>query len=214
MILTSTSENNGLAILDQQDLRVYSVGISSGCIAEVRMAKSNSDRQIIASTLDQQGAKFAQKLIDEEQLSEQIEVRIENVAEPLPYEDEKFDFIYARLVLHYLTTDQLDGALSELFRVLKKGGKFFVVVRSIQCPNAKQPSNLYNQKTCMTTYVSSGGTAFQRYFHTESSISEALKASGFTIDAVNAYEEQLCSDFERTTLSPSLDHLIELLARK
>ena len=100
--MESLSENHGLAILSDKDRRIYSVGISTGGLAEIRMARKNPKCQIIATTLDKEGAEFARKKVQEALLSQQINVRIEDVAKPIPYPNEYFDFIYARLVLHYL----------------------------------------------------------------------------------------------------------------
>jgi len=213
-MLLSPSENNGLALLTDQDLKVYSIGISTGGVAEVRMAKLNPHRKITASTIDQAGAEYALRYIQEQGLSDQISVKIENVVEKLPYPDETFDFIYARLILHYLPKDQLKGALKEIFRVLNRGGKFYVVVRSTECPDAKDPINTFDPSTGMTTYTSSQGYSCTRYFHTEESIQDYLNTAGFTVHDIKSYEEQLCSDFQRSKPSATVDALIEVVATK
>lgn len=59
--------------------------------------------------------------------------------EGLLYSSGEFDFVYARLVLHYLTQQQLSKSLMDLQWVLRKGGRIFVVVRSADCPEAMQP---------------------------------------------------------------------------
>lgn len=81
----SISENNGLALITEQDRRIYSVGISTGGTAEIRMATASPERKIIATTIDQEGAKFAQRKITEAGLLDQIKVKIEDVSAPLPY---------------------------------------------------------------------------------------------------------------------------------
>ena len=50
---TSISEEHGLAYMSDADLVVYSVGISTAGAAEIKMAKSNAKRKIIATTLDE-----------------------------------------------------------------------------------------------------------------------------------------------------------------
>ena len=47
---------------------------------------------------------------------------VEEFSERLPFEDCSFDFIFARAVLHH--TSNLQIACSEIFRVLKPGGRF------------------------------------------------------------------------------------------
>ena len=44
-------------------------------------------------------------------------------AEELPYEDERFDIVIANMMLYHIPN--LDKALSEIRRVLKKDGKFY-----------------------------------------------------------------------------------------
>lgn len=210
----SISENNGIGILTHEDLRVYSIGISTGGAAEIRMAELNPNRQVTATTIDLEGAKFAQKRLKEKGLSERVAVKIEDVSKPLPYKNGVFDFIYARLILHYLTKDQLAQALEELYRILKNGGKLFVVVRSVPCDEGTLKNTRFDPSTGLTTYTSGEGVSYSRYFHTENSIREYLTAAGFLINHTKSYEEQLYVDFQRTKLSSHIDSLIEVLASK
>lgn len=174
-IKASISEDNGIAALTNDDLQVLSVGISTGGVAEIRMAEANPKRHIVATTIDQDGVTFAQKYIAEKHLEEQIETKIEDVAEPLPYTDAHFDFIYARLVLHYLPKDKLVTALAELHRVLKPGGRLFVVVRSTKCPDAMRADAHFDPATSLTSCTfadeKTGKThSYSRYFHTENQL--------------------------------------------
>lgn len=210
----SVSENNGIAALNEDDLKIYSVGISTGGLAEMRMAELNSKRTVIATTIDVKGANFATEHIKAKGLSKQVIVKIEDVSKPLPYEKGSFDFIYARLVLHYLTKIELIGSLNELHRVLKTGGKLFIVVRSAKCLAASSEGIIYDPYTGLITYKSDNGQFYSRYFHTENSIEGYLRTSGFIVQHVKSYEEHLCVDFERTKLSRTIDDLIEVLASK
>lgn len=209
----SISENNGIAALSNEDLSIYSIGISTGGLAEMRMAMANPNRHIIATTIDCDGAKFAQTQIDQMGLSKRISVKIEDATNPLPYPNQCFDFIYARLVLHYLPKSDLIKALGELHRVLKVGGKFFVVVRSSNCPEALDIDSTFDANTGMTTYMSNGHS-YSRYFHTEGTIENYLISSGFCIKYVRSYKEQLCMDFQRLQPAKQIDTLIEVLASK
>ncbi len=211
--MDSFSENRGLALLSQSDTRIYSIGISTGGIAEIRMAAKNPNCQITATTIDSAGAEFAKKQIQQAHFSHQIAVRIENVAQPLPYPDRYFHFIYARLVLHYLPKQNLIQSLQELHRVLACDGKLFIVVRSYTCLDAQQTNAVYDSKTGMTTYFSKG-ISLSRHFHSEESIQGYLADAGFSIENITSYEELLCSDFQRTQPAEKPDDLIEVLARK
>ncbi len=179
----------------------------------MRMAAGNSHRQIIATTIDSTGAQYAQKMIQQAELDHQIEVKLEDVAGPLPYPDVFFDYIYARLVLHYLPKVDLMHALNELNRILKPKGKFFVVVRSDKTPEALGPKVVVDPDTGMTTYTSND-RSFSRYFHSEKSIKSYLKGAGFSIKHLISYEELLCTDFQRLQPASQADVLIEVLAEK
>lgn len=218
-IKASISEDHGIAALTDNDLEVYSVGISTGGVAEIRMAEANPQRHVVATTIDEAGVAFAKKYIAEKHLEGQIEAKIEDVAKPLPYPADHFDYIYARLVLHYLPKDTLVAALAELYRVLKPSGKLFVVVRSTNCPDALRPDAQFDPVTHLTTCTytdeKTGKTrSASRYFHTEQSIGEYVAQAGFDVSYVKAYDEHLYMDFMRTELSPHTDNVIELLATK
>lgn len=209
----SISENNGIAILENKDQKIYSVGISTGGVAEMRMVKDHPNRTVIATTIDPIGETFARVQIENAELSSQIQVKIEDITKPLPYPNAHFDYIYARLVLHYLPKKDLQYALSELTRVLKHNGKIFVVVRSVDCPEAKSEGSSFDTNTNLTTYCANG-TWHSRYFHSEESIQQHLISSGLLVKHVLSYKEQLCSDFQRMIPSKHVDALIEVLATK
>lgn len=211
--LDSISERNGINFLSPTDKRVYSVGISTGGLAEIKMAQPVRDRHIIATTVHLTGAEYAKQFIRESGLSDQIEIKIEDVSQPLPYPNCHFDYIYARLVLHYLAKDALISALAELYRVLRAEGKIFIVVRSVDCLEASDKAARFDALTALTTY-SSEGKSYSRYFHSQESIKEHLSLAGFTIKGMDAYQEQLCVDFERTKPSSQIDSLIEVIAVK
>jgi hypothetical protein len=73
-ITSSISEDNGIAALSDDDLQIYSVGVSTGGLAEIRMARLDPKRHIIATTIDQSGINFAHKLIQEQKLENQIQL--------------------------------------------------------------------------------------------------------------------------------------------
>ena len=210
--IESISENNGLSLISDQDTSIYSIGISTGGSAEIRMAKAHKNRHIIATTIDQEGASFAQAKIDQALLYDRVVVKIEDIAHPLPYRDASFDFVYARLVLHYLPKNALQNALQEIYRTLKPKGRTFIVVRSEACIEAK--AGQYNSENGITTYTSKTGESYGRYFHSQDSISGFIENAGFHITHAKTYEEHLCVDFQRTKPSNNTDHLIEVYASK
>lgn len=214
--MVSRSENDGLAAITENDLLVLSIGISTGGAAEIRMLRSNPKRHIIATTLDEDGIESVREKVRRMGLSNHIELRLEDIsAENLAYEDEMFDFVYARLVLHYLSAQKLETALGSLHRIIKPGGKLFVVVRSTDSPELQEsPHVSYDETTCLTTYQSPSGTFATRYFHTVESISAALETNGFRLEAISKFDEKLSPDFERNSGIWVLNNVIEVLAKK
>lgn len=213
--LGSISECNGLKLLSSADLKIYSVGISTGGAAEIEMARSQKERSIIATTIDPVGAEYAQAWIQQSGLSNQVKVKIEDVSQPLPYPDNHFDYIYARLILHYLPKKALTSALKELYRILCTGKQLFVVVRSVECPEATSPSAKHDPETGFTTYFSLDLHKWHsRYFHSKESIQQNLKAAGFHVTHIDTYPERLCHDFERKCPASQATQLIEVLTIK
>lgn len=215
----SLSEDHGITVLSDKDGRIYSVGISTGGVAEIRMAQSNPKRHIIATTIDGEGLAFAQQHIIQQQFDGQITAKLEDITQPLPYESDYFDYVYARLVLHYLPKKDLQQALQALHRVLKLDGKLFVVVRSVDCISVARETSRFDPETHMTTCIytspETGKThSYSRYFHTQDSIRGYVEAAGFEVVYSKAFDEQLYVDFMRTEVSAQPDNLIELLAIK
>jgi predicted O-methyltransferase YrrM len=79
----STSEENGIKILTPYDKKIYSVGISTGGVAEIRMLADHSERHIISTTIDAKGAEFAKRQVDNMGLTNRIEIKIEDVSPTL-----------------------------------------------------------------------------------------------------------------------------------
>jgi SAM-dependent methyltransferase len=64
------------------------------------------------------------------------DLRVADLAEPLPYADDTFDDVVASLVSHYL--QDWGSALTELRRVLKPGGRLLASVNHPPLPAAQQ----------------------------------------------------------------------------
>ena len=211
----SISEDRGLALLCPDEISVYSVGISTAGLGEVRMARVNSRRRVIATTIDPHGASVARAYVAESGCSEQIDVRLEDVRLPLPYADQAFDFIYSRLALHYLSPRDLDDALHELHRVLRHEHRLFCVVRSVAGLGVDPPMVRYDAPSHATIGVRADGSEVraERCLHTNASIAGHIERAGFVVESVADYDEVLFTDFERR-LSPGTDHVIEVVARE
>lgn len=215
----SVSEERGLAEIRNYNLMVFSPGISTAGFAEIRMARANPKRKIIATTIDEKGLKFAREVIEQVRLGKQIETKLEDLRADWDYPKDYFDFIYARLVLHYLSAQDLDKVLAGFKKSLKPAGKAFIVVRSVKNVNQNDPNNSYNFVTKLTTvsYRKADGTiegVGARYFHTPETISEHVIKAGLSIDGLEEYQEQLYKDFMRREISPRKDHVIEVVVSK
>lgn len=219
-MISSKSEDNGLALLTDADLNVYSIGVSTAGVAEIRMVEQNPNRHVIATSIDAQGLSATRKLIDEKGLSSKITLKIEDISEPLPYEDNYFDYVYARLVLHYLDKNQQTKALREIHRVLKRGSKFFIVVRSSNCFEAIKSANNIDLETGMSTYpvriseLRVKEKFRKRYFHSPESLREFVEKAGFQVQGYTVYDERLAADFKREYVAQEDDELIEMVCVK
>lgn len=215
----STSEENGLMLIKDSDLTIFSPGISTAGFAEIRMAKGNPERKIIATTIDQNGLQFAQDVINKVGLEDRIETKLEDLRDEWNYPSDYFDYIYARLVLHYLSRQDLDKVLAGFSGSLKADGRVFVVVRSEKNVDKNDPDYSYDPETSLTKvpYRGKDGNIEGwggRYFHSPETISEHLQKAGFAVTDLKEYTEQLYKDFMRKEISPNIDHVIEVLASK
>ena len=80
-----------------------------------------------------------------------------DLRQPLPYEDEAFDVVYAHLALHYFDSKITTGIFEEVMRVLKPGGIFALLVNSVNDPEYGTGSKLEEN------YFETDGTK-KRYF--------------------------------------------------
>lgn len=218
--MQSISEINGVNLVDKNDINILSVGISTAGTAEIMMANKNPKCHIIATTIDKKGIESTRRIITEQNLTKRIELKIEDISQKLDYKNEYFDYVYARLVLHYLDNNQLENALSEINRILKKDGKLYIVVRSLNAWEAKLEGASYDKKTGLTkhpdlkTYGTENVKYCYRRLHSEESISDFLKKAGFKIEYTKVYEERLSIDYERKNMNDKASELIEVLAIK
>jgi ubiquinone/menaquinone biosynthesis C-methylase UbiE len=182
----SVSEQLGIDAIMPRFKHIYSVGISTYANAEIAMLQKNSSLNIIATTIDRTGLKSTQEKLNSLDINN-IECKYEDVREKLPYHDQYFDFVYARLVLHYLTINEIDNALLELKRILKNDGKIYVVVRSIKEREYLQVDTTINHSTGLTEYIvndfiTNKPYTCKRRFYTIELLRKAFLEAGFKID--------------------------------
>lgn len=210
----SISERNGINAIRPTDEEILSIGISTGGVAEIEMLEGNPNRHVTATTIDEKGLESTRINISNQGLSNRIAAKYEDVTKPMDYPDKHFDFIYARLVLHYLDDYNLRKALHELRRVIKTDGKFFIVVKSNNNFHLKDEGTTFDEKTGITTYPDDRGTGVfhKRRFHTKDSITKFLNEAGFTVGNMYEYDEDLCYDYMRTEKVSQSEPVIEILA--
>ncbi len=215
---SSKSEKRALKLLQPEMSSILSVGISTGGSAEINMAKICSKAKIIATTIDEIGLDFTNQAIKKYGMSERIEIKIEDVSKPMPYKSNSFDFVYARLVLHYLSRQQLESALKEIHRVLKPNGLFFVVARNNKEWELTKPEFIisYDEKTNLTTYYEQWDWKIirTRQFLSEEQLVSAFKEKEFKILSCESYKEYLYTDYERTIKSKKPNSLTEIVVTK
>lgn len=214
----SKSERRGLKLLTSSMKNILSIGISTGGSAEIKMAKKCPNAKIIATTIDEKGLEFSLEKIEE--YKEQIEVKLEDISKPMKYKDNTFDFIYARLVLHYLNKEELNNALKEIYRVLKPNGIFFIVARNKKEWEISKKEYVieYDDKTNITTYYTQWKKEKieKRQFLSEEEIIEVLFKHKFKIKRKKSYKERLYTDYKRTRKNRSKkpNSLTEVVAYK
>lgn len=217
---SSKSEKRALKLLDKNTRKILSIGISTGGSAELNIARKCPQAQIVATTIDEKGLQFSNAQLKNFKEAERIVTKIEDVSKKMPYGDNTFDFIYARLVLHYLTKQQLEKALNEIYRVLKSGGKLFIVARNNKEWELTKPEFIisYNEKTNMTTYYEQWKYEVirTRQFLSTQQLQEILISHGFKIERCKEYKEYLYTDYERTNKNKSSkpNYLTEVVVTK
>lgn len=216
----SKSEKRGLKLLNKSFENILSIGISTGGAAEICMAKRCPNAKIIATTVDEKGLNFSREKVSDFKEKERIEVKLEDVSKPMEYKDDTFDFIYARLVLHYLNKQELNDALNEIYRVLKPGGIFFIVARNNREWEISKEEFIvkYDEATNMTTYYEQGKKekTQTRQFLSEEQLKTILEEHNFKINSLKSYREKLYTDYERTRKNKSKkpNYLTEVVVSK
>lgn len=185
------SEQEGIDEINSGNV-VYSIGISSFGNAELAMAKKGAS--VIATTIDEKGLEDTLNKINGA-----FECKLEDVREKLTYPDDHFDFIYARLVLHYLSKQELESTLNELKRVLKNEGKLYVVVRSEKEWELNQPGVTHDENTDFTSYpldFKGEKLTRTRRFYTIDKLKDSF--CEFACVWAREFEERLYHDFQRS----------------
>jgi len=197
----SPTEEFGLGLINDEHKQILSVGISTAGFAEIRMAIEDPQRKIVATTLDKNGLEFSKKLIKKYKVDKQLELIIQDISSQLPYKSEFFDFIYARLVLHYLPKKDLKKALKNIYKILKNNADFYLVVRSYDWESEVMGAT-YDNNSGITTYPNFNDKnqifkTSERHLQSVGSISSFLTEAGFKIGLIRLFSEIIFSGYIR-----------------
>ena len=204
------SEEDGINIVNSSMEHILSVGISTNGNAELEML-NRFNGNIVATTIDKKGIEKTKEVIKD---NDRITLKLEDVRDKDVYPDNYFDYIYARLVLHYLSDLELKEVLKEFKRILKDDGYLYIVVRSDKCDEIKNGFISYDEVTGMTEHVTFTGVVDKRRFHNYESISNVINECGLNIKSIKDYDETLYADYERTIPVSARNNLIEVVCFK
>ncbi|MGW4476445.1 class I SAM-dependent methyltransferase [Nonomuraea sp. NPDC004354] len=161
--------------------RILDAGCGSGPLfAELR------DRGAIVTGVDASAGMLEQA---RQRLGADADLRVVDLAAPLPFPDEAFDDVVASLVLHYL--EDWEPTLAELRRVLKPGGRLLISVHhpfGIALYQHMAGEKFKYFETCSRTdeWTRGGETVQMRFWDRPlHAMTEAFAAAGFRISVIS-----------------------------
>jgi SAM-dependent methyltransferase len=160
-----------------QGRRVLDAGCGSG-----PLAAALRERGALVSGLDVSAGMVA---LARERLGEQTDLRVADLGERLPYDDDAFDVVVCSLALHYL--QDWSAPLTELRRVLRPGGRLVV---SVPHPFVYLFNYQDQDYFCVTQYSEEfefgDESAVLTYWHRPlHAMTDAFTEAGFSIAAVS-----------------------------
>ncbi|WP_253789308.1 class I SAM-dependent methyltransferase [Nocardia amikacinitolerans] len=166
---------------DVSGRRILDAGCGSGPLfAELR------DRGAIVTGIDASAGMLEQA---RQRLGADADLRIADLASPLPFPDDAFDDVVASLVLHYLP--DWGPTLTELRRVLKPGGR---LIASVEHPfaiwiaerSAGEKTDYFRTRERIEEWTMGGQTTrlsfWDRPLH---AMTDAFTAAGFRITVIS-----------------------------
>lgn len=175
--------------------RILDAGCGSG-----PLAAALRDRGAVVTGFD---ASAAMVDLARRRLGEDADVRVADLAAPLPYADAAFDDVVASLVLHYL--EDWSGPLAELRRVLEPGGRLIVAVNHPAAYAIVYPEADYFATTRYSEdYTFDGQTVWLTFWHRPlHAMADAFAAAGFRIATIS--EPPPAPDTPPEVLPPGLE---------
>ena len=161
---------------DVAGLEVLDAGCGSGPLMEALRAR---DAVVAGFDLSPAMVELARQ-----RLGEDADLRVADLAAPLPYPDDTFDLVVASLSLHYV--EDWASALAELHRVLRPGGRLVVAIIHPTVYAVVYPEADYFALTRYSEDYDFGeGKVWMTYWHRPlQDVVGAFLDAGFTIKAV------------------------------
>jgi ubiquinone/menaquinone biosynthesis C-methylase UbiE len=166
---------------DVAGLRVLDAGCGSG-----PLSAALRDRGAVVTGVD---ASAGMVELARRRLGVGGDVRVADLADPLPFSDGAFDVVTASLVLHYLR--DWGPVLGELRRVLVPGGRLVVSVEhpfviTLMQREAGEKSDYFQTRERIEEWTSGGETARLRFWDRPlHAMTDAFTAAGFRIDVIS-----------------------------
>lgn len=153
---------------------------------------------------DVSGFDASSAILDEarRRLGADTDLRVGDLADPLPYADREFDDVIASLVLHYLR--DWGAPLSELNRILRPGGRLILSVNHPTIFPVVYPDHDYFTVTRYTEdYVMDGRSVDLTFWHRPlHAMTDSFAAAGFRIVTIS--EPPPAPDTPEQVLPPGL----------
>lgn len=173
---------------DVQGQRILDVGCGAGPLSAGLLEKG-----AIVTGLDSSPAMIE---LARQRLGSDADLRVADLGDPIPFEDNAFDGAVGSLVLHYLR--DWAAPLAELRRVLRPGGRLTLSVPHPSAYLVNHPDRDYFALTQYSdTFTFDGQEATLTYWHRPlHAITDAFTAAGFRISVVSEppYAENTPSD--------------------
>ncbi|HSH18662.1 MAG TPA: class I SAM-dependent methyltransferase [Candidatus Saccharimonadales bacterium] len=110
-----------------------------------------------------------------------LSFRIQDISQPLEFNDGHFDAVYARLSLHYFTDEVTVRIFREIVRVLIPGGHLFFMCKEVSDPIYGKGEKIEDDMFELDGHV--------RHFFSEPYVRKLLDMSGLQLQSLEASHE-------------------------
>jgi ubiquinone/menaquinone biosynthesis C-methylase UbiE len=156
--------------------------------------------------------KQAEKNAESKGIKDNLNTKVVDASkENIPIKDNFFDVVYSRLSIHYFKPNRTVEVLKDIFRVLKKGGIAYTVVKSSK--DEKELSWLKSQSKEVSDGVYNNNGLIQTRY-TKEQYKEFFKKTGITDYEIGDYIENFTS--QKTYVKSGAEKLlyIEIIIKK